>query len=102
MNRGCLRLKDNYFKRYHINQSVCFESAKPCGNRPDEGDRAMEILSDDEEERLIRFQSDCHEPGCAIDIYQPKSESPPEVVLSRFVSMRPRQDYEIDSGGAGK
>jgi len=36
----------------------------------------MEILSDDEEERLIRFQSDCHEPGCAIDIYQPKSESP--------------------------
>ena len=32
----------------------------------------MEILVDDKEERLIRFQSDCHEPGCAIDILELK------------------------------
>jgi len=36
----------------------------------------MEILADDKEERLIRFQSDCHEPGCAIDICELKGESP--------------------------
>jgi hypothetical protein len=40
------------------------------------GGRIMEILADDEEERLIRFQSNCHEPGCAIDICELKGESP--------------------------
>ena len=36
----------------------------------------MEILANDKEERLIRFQSDCHEPGYAIDICELKGESP--------------------------
>jgi hypothetical protein len=36
----------------------------------------MEILVDDKEERLIRFQSDCHEPGCAIDISELKEVGP--------------------------
>ena len=33
----------------------------------------MEILIDDDKERVIRFQSGCHEPGCAIDIYEMKN-----------------------------
>ncbi len=36
----------------------------------------MEILVDDKEERVIRFQSGCHEPGCAIDIYEIKNSVP--------------------------
>ena len=36
----------------------------------------MEILIDDKEERLIRFQSGCHEPGCAIDIFEIKNATP--------------------------
>ncbi len=36
----------------------------------------MEILIDDKQERLIRFQSDCHEPGCAIDISELKDTGP--------------------------
>ncbi len=42
----------------------------------------MEILIDDKEERLIRFQSDCHEPGCAIDISELKDTGP-----SRFIEI---------------
>ncbi len=36
----------------------------------------MEILVDDKEERVIRFQSGCHEPGCAIDIYETMNSAP--------------------------
>ena len=36
----------------------------------------MEIIVDDKEERVIRFQSGCHEPGCAIDIYELRNSAP--------------------------
>jgi len=46
----------------------------------------MEILLDDDEERTTRFQSGCHEPGCAIDIYEIKNATPRFVQIEFYAT----------------
>ena len=46
----------------------------------------MEILLDDKDERITRFQSQCHEPGCAIDICEMKDTTPRLVMIEFYAT----------------
>jgi len=46
----------------------------------------VEILLDDKEERITRFQSQCHEPGCAIDVCEMKDTTPRLVMIEFYAT----------------